>query len=434
MSQALRKLRQPSRYRLLFVLLAIVLAAFVASQSPARAQGEPVIVHLFWQEGCPHCENAKETLGAIAGEYPDLRIESFEIGSDEQNAALFLKLVFFFEHDRPAVPFVVIGDDYVVGHAGGGLARSQYLALIDRCRAEGCIDVVEQIRLLSEAVKGRIDVDPAVPVADAPAAGGGNGPEPTAPTQTRKVPDAVALPVFGDISLATLSLPLITVVLAGIDGFNPCAMWVLVLLIGLLAGVADARRMWTLGFVFLLATGAMYFAVMAAWLNVVLLIGAAVWLRIAIGGLAVFAGLHYLREYWTNPEGVCEVTTPGSRKRLTDAFRRVVTRQNLLLSAIGIAGLAIVVNMIELVCSAGVPAVFTQILAMHDLSLAQYYGYLLLYLAVFLLDDAVIFVTAMVTLRSSLIAGRYSRISHLVGGGLLLALGAVMVLRPEWLG
>ena len=417
----------------MLALFALVLAVFAVAPSPARAADEAVVVHLFWQEGCPHCENAKETLGAIADEYPKIRIETLEIGGDERNAALFLKLVFFFEHDRPAVPFVVIGDGYVVGHAGGGLARSQYLALIDRCRAEGCIDIVGQIRLLSEAVEGRVDLDPATPVPDSPSAGG-DDPAPTAIAGAGEVPSTVALPFLGEVSLATLSLPLITVVLAGIDGFNPCAMWVLVLLIGLLAGVADARRMWTLGFVFLIATGAMYFAVMAAWLNVVLLIGAAVWLRIAIGGLAVFAGLHYLREYWTNPEGVCEVTTPGSRKRLTDAFRQVVTRRNLLFSAIGIAGLAIVVNLIELVCSAGVPAVFTQILAMHDLSLAQYYGYLLLYLAVFLLDDTVIFVTAMVTLRSSLIAGSYSRISHLVGGMLLLALGAVMVLRPEWLG
>jgi len=111
-----------------------------------------------------------------------------------------------------------------------------------------------------------------------------------------------------------------------------------------------------------------------------------------------------------------------------------VRQPSLLVAALGIAGLAIVVNLIELVCSAGVPAVFTQILALKDLSAAGYYGYLLLYLAVFLLDDVVIFATAMLTLRSGILTGRYSRISHAVGGGLLLSLGAVMILRPELLG
>jgi hypothetical protein len=87
-----------------------------------------------------------------------------------------------------------------------------------------------------------------------------------------------------------------------------------------------------------------------------------------------------------------------------------------------------------LVCSAGVPAVYTQILAMHDLSPLAHYGYLSLYIAVFLLDDILIFVIAMVTLRSVVATGRFSRISHLIGGCVLLALGAVLVLRPDLLG
>ena len=99
-----------------------------------------------------------------------------------------------------------------------------------------------------------------------------------------------------------------TVVLAAVDGFNPCAMWVLALLIAFLLGVDDARRMWTLGAIFLLTTAAMYFAVMTAWLNVVTWIGAVGWLRLVIGALALAAGFYYLREYWTNPEGICRVT------------------------------------------------------------------------------------------------------------------------------
>lgn len=424
------------------LLVPVVCLLVAVNLAPAPARAGDLAVHVFWQEGCPHCANAKETLGALAGEIPGLQLKLYEVGRDPANAGLLRLLIALFRVESPGVPFVVIGDRHVMGHAGGGMARSQYLALIERCRSDGCVDLAGQLLLLSKAAAGQVTLGPGTPdpgTTDAePPAGAGNdtaqrrdtGPAgpPTA------LPETVTLPIFGEITLASLSLPLLTVVLAGIDGFNPCAMWVLVLLIGLLAGVADARRMWTLGLVFLGATGVMYFGVMAAWLNVVLWVGALVWLRIAIGALAVGAGLHYLRDYWTNPDGVCAVTSPGSRKRITDAFRSVVRQPSLILAAIGIAGLAIVVNLIELVCSAGVPAVYTQILALHELSTPAYYGYLLLYLAVFLLDDAVIFATAMLTLHSGLFTGRYTRISHALGGGLLLSLGAVMILRPDWLG
>ena len=403
----------------------VALLALAAIALPARAQD--LTVHVFWQEGCPHCADAKQTLGQIAEATPGLALALYEISKDPADTALFATLVSLFKIERPGVPFVVIGERQVTGHAGGGMARDQYLTLIERCRAQGCVDLVNQVILLSDAATGRATLDPATLAATTTP---GDDPKDSAST----LPQSVALPLFGRITLADLSLPLLTVVLAGIDGFNPCAMWVLVLLIGLLAGVADARRMWTLGLVFLGATGVMYFAVMAAWLNVVLWAGALVWLRLAIGALAVGAGLHYLRDYWTNPEGVCEVTSPGSRRRITDAFRSVVRQPSLLLAALGIGALAIVVNLIELVCSAGVPAVYTQILTMHDLPVASYYGYLLLYLGVFLLDDAIIFATAMLTLRSGLVTGRYTRISNALGGGLLLGLGAVMILRPDWLG
>jgi len=312
------------------------------------------------------------------------------------------------------VPLVVIGERYVIGFSSAAQTPAVYEGMIARCRNAGCTDLVAEARRLSDIAAGRTGTMPEA----APA-----GP-----------PNAVSVPWFGEIALADLSLPVLTVVLAGIDGFNPCAMWVLVLLIGLFVGVVDSRRMWTLGLVFLVATGAMYFAIMAAWLNVVLWLGAVAWLRIAIGLLAIGAGIYYLREYWTNPEGFCRITAGGRRRHFTDAFRRMVEQPSLVLAALGIAALAIIVNLVELACSAGVSAVYTQILAMYDLPLASYYAYLGLYLLVFLLDDAAVFVTAMVTLRSAILTGRYTRGAHLIGGAVLLALGWVMLLRPDWLG
>lgn len=396
--------------RSLIAILALLAALFLAV-APARAE---MTAHVFWQVGCPYCEGARELLREMAAEHPDLVIDEIELGPDPAAIALFERAVTAFGVETPAVPLVIVGDRHALGFAGPTRTRPLYQAMIDACRAGPCPDRLGALRTAA--------ADP-----PPPDAGGGDA-------AAGLLPETISLPLLGDIDPAHLSLPLLTVALAAVDGFNPCAMWVLALLIGLLLGVSDSRRMWLLGAVFLLATGAMYLAVMAAWLNVVLWLGAVAWLRLAIGILAVGAGGFYLREYWTNPEGLCKVT-PGAQKRtIRDAFRRVVEQPSLLLAALGVAGLAIVVNLVELVCSAGVPAVFTQVLAMQEIPAVAHYGYLLLYIAVFLFDDAALLIGALVTLRAAAATGRYTRLSHLLGGIVLIALGAVMILRPDLLG
>lgn len=98
-----------------------------------------------------------------------------------------------------------------------------------------------------------------------------------------------------------------------------------------------------------------------------------------------------------------------------------------------IMALAVAVNLIELLCSAGIPAAYTQVLALSGLSAAAYYGYLMLYISVFLLDDAIVFVAAMLTLQATGLAATYSRYSHLIGGVVLVGVGPLLIFRPEWL-
>ena len=387
------------RFSCLLLALGLWLSAL-----PGRAE---VTAHLFWQQGCPFCALATQELTRIAEEDPELALNRIEVGGVAENDALFLSVVAHFGIDSPAVPLVVIGGRYEIGYAGNR-TLDRYATMIGACRDAPCVDVIAGLQA-------------------------GAAPMPSeAPPEA--ITGTVTLPLVGEVELSALSLPLLTVVLAAVDGFNPCAMWVLALLIGLLLGVADHRRMWLLGGVFLLATAAMYFAVMAAWLNVVLWLGAVAWIRLAIGGLAIVAGGYYLREYWTNPEGVCRITPSTRRKTISEAFQAMIDQPSLVVAALGVAALAVGVNLVELVCSAGIPAIYTQALAMHDLPGLAHYGYLMLYLAVFLFDDTVLFVVAMVTLRRAVATGRYARLSHLVGGVVLLALGAVMVLRPDLLG
>ena len=129
-----------------------------------------------------------------------------------------------------------------------------------------------------------------------------------------RVPDVLKLPIFGEVSIAKVSLPLLTIMLAAVDGFNPCAMWTLLFLIGLLVGLRNRFRMWVLGSAFIVASAAVYYLFMAAWLNLLLFFGMLLWIRILVGMLAVGGGTYYLREYFVNPEAICRVTArnPGN--------------------------------------------------------------------------------------------------------------------------
>ena len=386
-----------------FWLLAVAL--FVGSY-PAHA--EPVD-YLFWHDGCPHCERARAALDEISTFQPGFRLVELQVGASEAEDALFADAARRLGLERPTVPLFVVGNTVLVGFSAGAGTATDYSELIQGCIETDCDD------LLGVAAQNQLS------------SSGDSG------MPKLSSPDTVRIPFVGEVPTTNLSLPALTILLAAIDGFNPCAMWVLAILIGFLLAVEDRARMWTLGVVFLLTTGLMYFAIMAAWLNVILWIGALSLIRLVVGAVALAAGLYYLRVYWTNPEGVCRVTPSQQRKSITGRFRSLVEEPSLAVASLGIAALAIGVNLIELVCSAGVPAVFTQVLAMHDLPKGAYYGYLILYILVFLLDDTVIFVTAMLTLRSVAGTIRYTRISHLAGGVVLICLGTIMILRPELL-
>ncbi|MBZ0217568.1 MAG: hypothetical protein K8F25_13500 [Fimbriimonadaceae bacterium] len=164
-----------------------------------------------------------------------------------------------------------------------------------------------------------------------------------------------------------------------------------------------------------------------------MILGAAIWLGVAIGILALGAGFYFLREYWTKPEAACNVVNPGRRRKIMDAFRSITQQDRLVWAVLDMMVLAVGVNLIELLCSAGVPAVYTQILTHNDLSASTHYLYICLYISVFMLDDIAIFATAMFALRVSGLTGSYARYSHLIGGVVLMAIGAIMLLRPELL-
>ena len=404
----------------LFLILLLIAPGLLGPAGAAAHEDPRVDAYVFWRFGCPFCEKAKAYLGRLEHEIPDFRAEYLEVSSSDANRAILVSVSRALEIERPVVPIVIVGSEAFVGYlddqSTGAAIRDAVLA----CRERPCPDIIGT--LLAAAPSDR----------DLSASEDG-GATPEKPARVPAIPDSIELPLFGEVSTGALSLPVLTVVLGVVDGFNPCAMWVLVFLIGLLVGLDDHRRMWLLGGVFLLASAAVYFAFMAAWLNVLLVLGALAWIRIAVGLLALGGGAFYLREFVLSSEAVCRIAPPARRHRIMEGLRTAVRQQRLALALCGIIVLAVAVNLIELICSAGIPAVYTQVLALTDLPTWRYYLYLLLYILVFLLDDLIVFATAMVTLQATGLTAKYSRYSHLLGGLVLCAIGSLLLLRPEWL-
>jgi thiol-disulfide isomerase/thioredoxin len=397
---------------LLFRIVAISL--ILAAAGAARGQlSYPVTVTLFWAEGCPHCEREIEFLRRLESQESRLTVRYLEVTGDARHREVFRSIGARFPPDQLGVPLTVIGTRVLAGYATDATTGAEIRALIAACIEHGCEDTVGPL------LQAR--PPPARPAPSPP------------PAKSRALPETLELPLIGEIATASLSLPALTVLLAAIDGFNPCAMWVLVFLIGLLLGLKDRARMWVLGGAFIAASAVVYFLFMAAWLNVLLAIGAVAWVRTGLGVVALGGAFYYLREYVRNPGGVCRVASAESRRRVFDRLRTVASERRFWVALGGIVMLAFAVNLVELVCSAGIPAVYTQVLTMSAVPAWQYYAYLALYILVFMLDDLVVFGIAMRTLEVTGVAGGYSRFSHLVGGVVLLAIGVLLLFKPGWL-
>lgn len=239
--------------------------------------------------------------------------------------------------------------------------------------------------------------------------------------------------LFGRLSVSKMGLPLFTLALGLLDGFNPCAMWVLLFLLSLLVRLHDRRRMALIAGTFVLISGAVYFAFMAAWLNVFLAVGFSGPIRVGLALVALMIGAFNVKDFLAPGQGL-SLAIPGSAKpALVARMARLRDSQALPMMLLSVTVLAIAVNFVELLCTAGLPAVYTAVLAQQDLSPAAHYGYLGLYILGYIADDSLMVAIAVIALGSGKLGERGGRLLKLLSGCVMLALGAVLLWRPQWL-
>ncbi len=359
--------------------------SFGLAMAEENKEGDQISIEYFWQEGCPHCAEAEPFLEKMAKKYLEINISSIEVLDSGEGKEIFFQRIKEHNIEVPKVPLIIVGNKYFAGFYDENLTG---------------VEIENQIKI----TLGIDDVD------------------------KRK---KINIPLIGEIDIANFSLPIITIVIGAIDGFNPCAMWALIFLITLLFGMKDRKKMWILGTIFILVSAIIYFGFMMAWLNLFIFIGLIFWVRIIIGGVALAGGVYSLKDYFSNPKGVCKTIGDDRKAKTFDKLKKIVSKKGLFLSILGIIALSFSVNLVELICSAGLPAVYTHILTMAGLASWKYYLYLALYILVFMLDDLIVFVVAMITLRITGATTKYNRIARLIGGILMIIIGLLLVFKPS---
>ncbi|MFG0333560.1 MAG: glutaredoxin domain-containing protein [Maioricimonas sp. JB049] len=253
------------------------------------------------------------------------------------------------------------------------------------------------------------------------------------PGQPEQEPQIVELPVWGKLNLDAIGLPLFTIAIGLVDGFNPCAMWVLLFLLSILVNLKQRWKILAVAGTFVLISGLAYFAFMAAWLNVFLFVGLLRWVQILLGTIAVIVGSIHIKDFFAFKQGVSLSIPESAKPGIYARVRRIVTAENLFGAIVGASILAVLVNIVELLCTAGLPALYTQILAMQDLPTWNNYLYLGLYNLAYMADDALMVTVVVVTLGRHKMQETQGRWLKLISGGVILILGLVMIVRPDWL-
>ena len=384
------------------VLCAGLLAMVALLFSPVAPAGQPtwtepgsddaprVHLYFFWSETCPHCRAAHPFITDIPRERPWVVLHDLEVSRNRDNAQRFADLAAAVGEPAEAVPTLIYCGRMEVGWDDAATSGAQLLRGLDACR-------------------------------------GGSA------TAALSAGASLHLPLLGDVDPAALSLPLFTVVIAALDAFNPCAFFVLLFLLSLLAHERDRRRMLTVGTIFVLASGLMYFAFMAAWLNVFVLLGALEAVTLGAGLVAILVGLLNLKDFFAFKRGpslsIPESAKPGIYRRA----RAVMQSANPAAMLAATVFLAVTANFYELLCTAGFPMAYTRILTLHETAPAARYAYLALYNLVYVVPLALIVLAFVGTLSAHKLSEREGRLLKLMSGTMMFELGLLLAFAPAWL-
>jgi len=386
------------RAALALVMAAAALLVPGGAPSPTRAQdpvAEPVVITLFWGDGCPHCAAEHAFLDGLLERHPGVAVEAYEVWSDADNQALLRRTAAERGFEATGVPVTLVGDRHWIGY--------------------------------SDAIGAEIEAAVVLELAATAA------PPDAAPQPTPSATEPVTLPIIGEVD-ASGSLLATTAVIALVDGFNPCSLWVLSILLAMVLHSGSRRRLLAVGITFLAVAGVAYGLFMLGLFAVMDWIGYATPVRLAVAGLVGVFGIVAIKDYLWFGRGptfsIPEQRKPGIVRRSREL---AISQRSLLVIVPMTALLAAGVALLELPCTAGFPVMWNAILAERGVAGIEFAALLALYLAIYLLDELALFAAALVTMRATKMQERHGRALKLVAGTVMLALAVVMAVAPDLL-
>lgn len=354
---------------------------------PATAvDSDPELV-VFWGQGCPHCEAEWEFLTELEAEFPDLEINGYEVRYNPANWDLFVSVMAEHGLEPRAVPTTILGDRVWQGFDAA---------------------VGDEIHLAVAAALSTTTVPEA------------------------EVNDVIDVPIVGRVEIGSSSLLVSTVLIALVDGVNPCSLWVLSILMALVLRTGSRRRLLAIGGTFLFITTLLYGLYMAGIYGFLSVAANLEWVRLAMAAIALGFGVINLKDYFWFRRGP-SLTIPDERKPwLYQRMRTVAARDEALPVALaGTALLAVGVSVLETPCTAGYPLLWANLVAEQDVGLAAAIPLFALYMLVFLFDELLVFGVAVFAMRAMKLEERAGRLLKLVGGVVMIALAATLVFAPE---
>lgn len=364
-------------------------------------------IYLFYGDGCPHCAEEEEWFKTYLEKNKNIKIHRYEVWYDTDNQEKYSKVHEILNDKSNGIPYLIIGESVISGF-DKDLTPERIKNAVEYYSNINYKDKVGiYLGIVSESESGK--------------------------DESKYEDTKVKIPLLGTKEAKDVSIGLSAILIGVVDGFNPCAMWILLFLISMLLGMKNKKRMWILGITFLASSALVYFLFLLSWLNLVVFLNKILYIRVAISFFAVLFGVLQLVNFFFKKDDGCEVVDSKNRKRIIKSIQKIIKEKSFILAVLGIILLAASVNIIELLCSLGLPVMFTQILAINEVSKVGQILYSLLYVLFFMIDDIIIFVIAMKTLEIKAISNKYGKYSHLIGGLIMIIIGVLMVYKPEWL-
>ncbi len=348
-------------------------------------KSDKVTIYLFYMDGCSHCAAEKEFLKDLKSNYPDLNIVYYEVHEYEKQ---YYKAQEVFDFSTHGVPLTIIGDEYYSGFVTGGSVEK---------------NIREQIKhYYDENEEEKFE---------------------------KKYEESI--PILGKIDLKKVSIPLVTIVLGLVDGFNPCAMWVLLFLLTILINTKDRKKMLLIGSIFLFVSGLIYYLSILG-INSILSIKYVKGLRTLLGLIAIGVGIYNIYLFFKNLKSTgCEIVDDKKRKNILQRVNKIVATRNIILVIIGVSLLAISVNVIEMACSLGFPTIFSEIMALNNIKGILRLLLILVYVIFYMLDDTIVFIIAMISLKLVGTSNRIGKVVKLIAAIIMITMGILLIFFPD---